>query len=104
MKMSYVIEMLNPIDPHYAEQRDVLTAPACRFLRALHHKFEARRVSLLEMRRQRQELFDRGQFPCFLSATESIRQSSWTVAPIPAELVDRRVEITGPTEDGDQCA
>ena len=96
--MSYVIEMLNPIDPHYAEQRDVLTAPACRFLRALHHKFEARRVSLLEMRRQRQELFDRGQFPCFLTATESIRQSSWTVAPIPAELVDRRVEITGPTE------
>jgi len=63
--MSYVIEMLNPIDPHYAEQRDVLTAPACRFLRALHHKFEARRVSLLEMRRQRQELFDRGSSPAF---------------------------------------
>jgi malate synthase len=98
LKMSYVIEMLNPIDPHYAEQRDVLTAPVCRFLRALHNKFEARRVSLLEKRRQRQELFDRGQFPGFLSATESIRQSSWTVAPIPAELVDRRVEITGPTE------
>ena len=96
--MSYVIEMLNPIDPHYAEQRDVLTAEACRFLQALHHKFEARRVSLLGTRRQRQELFDRGQFPCFLAATESIRQSSWKVAPIPAELLDRRVEITGPTE------
>ena len=96
--MSYVVEMLNPIDSHYEEQRDVLTAAACRFLQCLHHKFEARRVSLLEVRRQRQELFDRGQFPAFLPETESIRQSSWKVAPIPSELLDRRVEITGPTE------
>ena len=69
--MSYVVEMLNPIDSHYEEQRDVLTADACRFLRILHQKFEARRVSLLEVRRQRQELFDRGQFPA-LSARDRV--------------------------------
>jgi malate synthase len=96
--MGYVVEMLNPIHAHYEEQRDVLTAEACRFLRILHQKFEAKRVSLLETRRQRQELFDRGQFPGFLADTESIRRSSWKAAPIPAELLDRRVEITGPTE------
>src|SRR5580693_5078417 len=96
--MSYVIGMLNPIDSQRPDQRDVLTSESCEFLRALHHKFEARRLSLLEMRRKRQELFDAGELPAFLPATESIRQSSWTVAPIPAELLDRRVEITGPTE------
>lgn len=96
--MSYVIEMPNPLDSQYPDQRHVLTSEACEFLRALHHNFEAQRLSLLEMRRKRQELFDAGELPAFLPATESIRRSSWTVAPIPSELLDRRVEITGPTE------
>ena len=76
----------------------MLTTQAYEFLHALHRRFEVQRVSLLEMRRRRQDLFDAGELPGFLSATESIRKSSWTVAPIPAELLDRRVEITGPTE------
>jgi malate synthase len=93
-----IVEMLNPLDSQYADQREILTAEACEFLRALHHEFESRRVSLLDMRRRRQKLFDAGELPGFLAATESIRNSSWTVAPIPEELLDRRVEITGPPE------
>jgi malate synthase len=93
-----IVEMLNPLDSQYADQREILTAEACEFLQALHHEFEPRRISLLEMRRRRQELFDAGETPGFLSATEPVRKSPWTVAPIPNELLDRRVEITGPTE------
>jgi malate synthase len=96
--MDLTVEILDPIGSRYEDQRDVLTTQACEFLHALHRRFEVQRVSLLEMRRRRQDLFDAGELPGFLSATESIRKSSWTVAPIPAELLDRRVEITGPTE------
>lgn len=96
--MSVVVEMLNPANSQYEAQRDVLTQEACEFLSELHRKFEARRVHLLELRRQRQNLFDQGELPDFLATTEPIRKASWTVAPIPEELLDRRVEITGPTE------
>ncbi len=77
---------------------EILTAEAVEFLRALHARFESTRLELLEARRRRQEAFDRGEFPAFLPETEHIRKSAWTVAPIPDELLDRRVEITGPTE------
>jgi malate synthase len=96
--MSYTVEMMNPIDSRYLDQRDLLTGQACHFLKALHHNFEEQRLWLLEMRRQRQQRFDAGQFPGFLPETEHIRQSSWSVAPVPNELLDRRVEITGPPE------
>ena len=76
----------------------ILTLDAVEFLRALHTRFEPRRLSLLEQRRLRQEAFDRGEFPRFLPETEHIRNGAWRVSPIPEELLDRRVEITGPTE------
>jgi len=79
-------------------EREVLTPEAIAFLRALDQRFENTRISLLEKRRQRQEHFDRGGFPAFLPETEHIRNGDWKVAPIPEELLDRRVEITGPTE------
>jgi malate synthase len=78
--------------------REILTAEAAAFLRALDTRFEARRNALLEAREQRQRGFDRGEFPTFLAETEHIRKGSWKAAPIPAELEDRRVEITGPPE------
>src|SRR5947209_956035 len=82
-----------------AEQHsDVLTAEAVQFLRALHERFDTRRRELLAKRVERQERFDGGGFPHFLPETAEIREAEWTVAPIPAELMDRRVEITGPTE------
>lgn len=76
----------------------ILSAAAVEFLRALHARFEPTRLSLLAQRRERQQAFDRGELPRFLPETESIRNGAWRVAPIPDELLDRRVEITGPTE------
>ena len=47
---------------------------------------------------ERQKLFDAGQLPHFLTETKSVRDGDWRVAPIPADLMDRRVEITGPVD------
>ncbi|MGH8677937.1 MAG: malate synthase, partial [Burkholderiales bacterium] len=79
--------------PEYAE---ILTPEALAFLARLHRNFDARRLQLLQRRAQRQ--FDRGELPDFLPETRSIRESDWTVAPVLADLQDRRVEITGPTD------
>ena len=76
----------------------ILTPGAVEFLRTLHTRFNPIRLSLLEKRKERQEAFDRGDFPRFLPETKSIRNGAWRVARIPEELLDRRVEITGPTE------
>ncbi len=76
----------------------ILTPEAVEFLRTLHARFEPRRVTLLEDRRRRQEAFDGREFPRFLPETEHIRNGAWRVAPVPEELLDRRVEITGPPE------
>ncbi len=76
----------------------VLTAEALEFLGMLHHRFDARRRELLDMRAKRQQAIDAGDLPDFLPETESVRKASWKVAPIPADLIDRRVEITGPVE------
>ena len=76
----------------------ILTAEAQAFLVELHRKFNARRLGLLERRKVRQQEIDEGALPDFLPETASIRESEWTVAPIPADLADRRTEITGPTD------
>ena len=74
----------------------LLSAAACAFLADLHQRFNIRRQALLGERVQRQARYDAGERPDFLAATQAIRAADWTVAPIPAALVDRRVEITGP--------
>ncbi len=79
-------------------EREILTPEAIAFLRELDQAFETTRRRLLEARRERQDDYDHGGFPSFDPATADIRDGNWTVAPIPAELLDRRVEITGPTE------
>jgi malate synthase len=76
---------------------DVLTADALDFVAELHERFDARRRALLDWRVQRQEGFDAGELPDFREDTREIREGEWTVAPAPADLQDRRVEITGPT-------
>ena len=78
--------------------RTILTPDAVSFVSALSRKFEARRRQLLEKRRARQEEIDRGVLPHFLPETAWIRNTDWTAAPIPADLQDRRVEITGPVD------
>jgi malate synthase len=78
--------------------REILTHDAIHFVVDLAHEFEPRRQELLERRRARQRDIDAGIFPDFLPETAAIREKEWTVAPIPADLQDRRVEITGPVD------
>ena len=87
--------VLAPV-PH--EYEDILSPEAVSFLVSLHKKFNDRRLDLLRRRIERQERIDAGELPDFLPETESIRKSDWRVAPIPHDLVDRRVEITGPVD------
>ncbi|MPZ51065.1 MAG: malate synthase A, partial [Dehalococcoidia bacterium] len=76
---------------------EVLSPPALEFIADLHRRFDPRRRELLALRAQRQARFDAGEKPDFLPETRSVRESDWQVAPVPADLQDRRVEITGPT-------
>ncbi len=76
----------------------VLTKEALAFLEELHRTFEPRRRELLAAREARQKELDQGKLPTFLPETESVRKGDWKVAPIPKDLLDRRVEITGPVD------
>ncbi len=80
------------------EQAGLLTPAALEFLAELHLRFDARRRALLQARRARQQAFDAGALPDFRADTAPIRAGDWRVAPIPAALQDRRVEITGPVD------
>jgi malate synthase len=84
-----------PLTPTFEE---ILTPQALAFLSELHRRFDGRRRELLEKRVARQKAIDAGEFPTFLPETDSIRNTAWTVAPVPRDLMDRRVEITGPVE------
>jgi len=77
---------------------DILTPQAQTFLKELHVRFNDRRKALLEERQNRQTALDNGQMPKFLSTTKNIREGDWRVAPLPPDLLDRRVEITGPVD------
>lgn len=81
-----------------ADPRQILSVASLEFLGELHARFEARRRALLEHRKGIQKQLDEGWLPEFRPETASIRTSAWRVAPVPAELLDRRVEITGPVD------
>lgn len=83
------------ITPAYGE---ILTPAALAFFVALARKFEPIRQSLLAARVSRQKEFDAGKMPDFLPDTKDIRDGNWVVAMVPADIRDRRVEITGPTD------
>src|SRR5665213_66123 len=85
--------------PSRLERADeVLTPAALGLLLKLHQQFDGRRLELLSARQQRQLQFDRGVLPGFLPASAEVRNANWRVAPVPGDLMDRRVEITGPAE------
>ena len=84
--------------PVAAEYEQILTPAALAFLAELHQRFDPRRKRLLADRAVRQQAIDAGQIPEFLPETENIRKGDWKVAPIPQDLQDRRVEITGPVD------
>ncbi|HUP83414.1 MAG TPA: malate synthase A [Candidatus Limnocylindria bacterium] len=77
---------------------DVLTLAAREFLARLHHEFEPRRQEILAARRERAGRLAAGERLDFLRETASVREAEWSVAPAPADLNDRRVEITGPAD------
>jgi malate synthase len=79
-------------------QDEVLTAEAIEFVAELERRFGSRRRELLEARAERQQRLDAGELPDFLAETREVRESDWTIDPVPAGLQDRRVEITGPTD------
>lgn len=95
MKSTIVLEN-SPVESQ--TQAGVLTPEAQAFLSKLATRFESRRQELLARRRAVQREIDNGKFPNFLPETAGIRQSDWKVAPIPKDLLDRRVEITGPVD------
>ena len=84
--------------PTVARSEEILTDPALAFVADLHRQFHARRDELLDYRqRRREEIAETGTLS-FLADTEAVRAAQWTVAPAPGDLIDRRVEITGPPE------
>lgn len=76
--------------------REILTQESLDFLASIHHLFNERRKELLETREQRQKQLDNGEKLDFLQETKDIREGEWTIAPLPLDLQNRRVEITGP--------
>lgn len=96
--LSTHIQQVSTTAPIPVGAEEILNPDAINLLVELHRKFGARREELLAVRAERQKQIDGGKLPGFLPETESIRKANWTVAPIPADLLDRRVEITGPVD------
>src|SRR6516164_1789846 len=86
------------LGPKIERADEVLTPLALQLLGSLHRRFNGRRLELLAARAERQAAFDDGALPGFSAATAGVREGEWRVAPVPADLTDRRVEITGPVD------
>ena len=89
------LQITAEITPPFAE---ILTPDALAFVAKLQREFGARRSEALRARQDRQLRFDAGELPDFLPQTRKIREENWICAPIPKDLENRRVEITGPTD------
>ncbi|MEK5521457.1 malate synthase A [Heyndrickxia sp. FSL W8-0423] len=89
------IEVKGTMKPGYEE---IVTPKALQFIEQLERHFGTRRRELLEERNKRQKEIDQGKLPGFLPETKHIRMGDWTIAPLPGDLQDRRVEITGPVD------
>ncbi|MDB6022471.1 MAG: aceB, partial [Pedosphaera sp.] len=89
------LELLGPVTGTHGE---ILTPAALDFFCALQREFNPRRLDLLAQRRARRQAIDKGEMPGFLAETKSVRESDWQVEPVPADLQNRRVEITGPVD------
>ncbi|MBS1516827.1 MAG: malate synthase A [Bacteroidetes bacterium] len=89
------ISIIGSLKDNYTE---ILTSEALDFVSRLQRKFNGRRKELLLKREEKQKEINSGKMPDFPEETKKIRESEWKVAPIPADLEDRRVEITGPVD------
>ncbi|MFE3867597.1 malate synthase A [Flavobacterium sp. LS2P90] len=90
-----LLQLSTETNHHYPE---ILTDEAIDFLTDLHQKFNNKRLSLLEDRKNQQVLFDQGALPSFPAETKSVRENNWEAGKTPKDLLDRRVEITGPVD------
>lgn len=94
-----ILQGVNVLGAIQEQHRKILTPQALAFLALLHRSFNATRKDLIERRKDRQAELDRGGLPDFLPETRHIRENpTWKGAPPAPGLVDRRVEITGPTD------
>jgi malate synthase len=89
------IQIHGPVD---SELEAILSPEALAFVAALHRRFNPRRRALLHAREERQAAIDEGAQLEFLAETRSVRNANWQVASAPGDLLDRRVEITGPCD------
>ena len=89
------VNIIGTVSDSFAE---ILTDEALQFVVRLHRNFNPTRLELLENRQTRQAELDAGNRPNFLADTEAIRSRNWKITPVPADLQDRRVEITGPVD------
>ena len=92
---SYLLKLTEKTTEHYPE---ILTDEAMAFLSVLHENFNEKRLALLEERKKQQVLFNQGALPTFPTETKNIRARNWEAATTPDDLLDRRVEITGPVD------
>lgn len=96
LKVPSGVRILGAYQPRYEE---ILTVEALEFVAQLERKFRQERHDLLKQRIERDTKLQRGELPTFLPETKHIREAEWTVGTIPVDLLDRRVEITGPSSD-----
>src|SRR5918997_1896707 len=89
------VEFTSPIPEEFEE---ILTPEAASFVAKLSREFHGRVEEILQRRAERQERIDAGEMPDFLPETKDIREGDWQIAPIPEDLQDRRVELTGPPD------
>ncbi|PTM59762.1 malate synthase [Desmospora activa DSM 45169] len=90
------VKVNGPVTAAFAE---ILTPAALSFVAKLSRRFSDRRDQLLQWRMERQRHLNEGEWPDFLAETAAIRRKSWSIEPLPHDLRDRRVEITGPASD-----
>lgn len=95
MQLPKGLDVSTPIED---EQSEILTPEALEFFAELQREFNPRRLELLRQRKLRQEAIDHGEMPVFLPETRGVRESTWQVDPVPPDLRERRVEITGPVD------
>ena len=89
------VEVFGPVSEAFGR---ILTPEALTFVGDLSRQFENRRIELLARRQAVQAAIDEGKLPDFLPETKNIRDADWKIAPVPHDLQDRRVEITGPVD------
>ncbi|WP_243385799.1 malate synthase A [Bacillus kexueae] len=95
METTTNIQIVGPMKDAYEA---ILTPEALNFIAKLERAFGSRRRELLKIREEKQKRLNKGEKPSFLEETTFIREGNWTIAPLPKDLEDRRVEITGPVD------